>query len=824
MRRKATAVRVDDPATARRAAWLALLALSVVLHLVNLGGRSLHHDESIHAKLSWDLATRGAYHYDPTYHGPLLYYLTAVTFLVHDSDFTARLPIAIAGIAMLWVAWRLRRPFGDRAAWWTGLLLTVSPLYLFFGRFLRQDLLELLTASAALVAFYPLARRTGPRVGLVGWVSLGFWTGLAFATTEVAYVTVALLGASTLALGVTRGLRVTVPLALTWLRQHAQRVATSLAVFVLVTVPVYTVGFTRPGDWCFPWPALTYWWGQHEIERVGGPWWFHLPRLAQYELLTLVCATVWVARRWRRLRPVEELLFFFGVGSIALYCYLGEKVPWLGVHQVWPLLPLAGAQLARTFSPRGRWWSRVLATAGIAVTVATSLVATFVLDEITPRQARVESLHFVQTCPEVKSLVREGLALSGSGTPVVAVSGEAAWPLSWYWRSLPVRWGTPEPGSRVPLVVCDPGTEADLTRLLGPGYTVERIPLRAWWLMEHWHPGTLTFLEWLRTGANPDRLPATRAWAVARYLVTRLPWSAVGSTDVVVLRNTGEAAAVIGREGTVPEELARALGAVSARVLGEGWLSEPRGVALTGNSIAVADAGLSVVRVFDREGHLADPLDLRLQQPEAVAWAGDGSLVVADTWNHRVVLEDPVEGAGTVIAEPEGRWYGPRAVAVSLDGRVAVTDTGNRRLVLFGPALEAPQILDASSAGGLLEPGGLAFVDHHELLVCDTGNRRLLVLTLGGTVTAEVPLPEAWSDYYSRPQAVVLSPREWLVSDTPGRSLWLIRDGSPERLDLGEAGIQPTGLAWEASSRTLVVADLTGAVWVFDLAGGEAAP
>jgi len=817
-------MRAADPVRTRRVAWLGLLLLSVVLHLANLGGRSLHHDESIHAKLSFDLATRGAYHYDPTYHGPLLYYLTAITFLVHDSDFTARLPIAVAGIAMLWVAWRLRRPFGDRAAWWAGLLLTISPLYLFFGRFLRQDLLELLTASAALVAFYPLARRAEGPVERAGWVSLGFWTGLAFATTEVAYVTVALLGASALALGVSRGLKTTLPLALGWLRHHAHGVATSLAAFILVTVPLYTVGFTRPADWCFPLPAITYWWGQHEIERVGGPWWFHLPRLAQYELLTLACATAWVARRWRRLHPVEEFLFLFGVASIALYCYLGEKVPWLGVHQVWPLLPLAGAQLARTFSPRGRWWSRALATAGIATTVVTSLVAAFVLDEITPRQARVESLHFVQTCPEVKTLVHEGLALEGSAAPVVAVSGEAAWPLSWYWRSLPVRWGTPEPGSRVPLVVCDPGTEADLTRLLGPGYTVERIPLRAWWLMEHWQPGTLSTLEWFRTGADVDRFTATRPWAVARYALTRLPWSAVGSTDVVVLRNTGEAAAVAAREATVPGSLARALGAVSARVLGEGWLSEPRGVAVADGSIAVADAGLSVVRLLDREGRLAEPLDLRLQQPEAVAWAGDGSLVVADTWNHRVVLEDLVEGSGTVLADPEGRWYGPRALAVSPDGRLAVADTGNRRVVLFGPALETPQVLDAASAGGLLEPGGLAFLDHRHLLACDTGNRRLVVLTVDGSVTAEVPLPDAWSNYYSRPQAAALSSREWLVSDTPAGSLWLVRDGVPERLDLQDSGIQPTGLAWDADSRTLVVADLTGAVWVFDLEGEKGAP
>ncbi|MCK5379107.1 MAG: hypothetical protein KAJ78_06865, partial [Acidobacteria bacterium] len=46
--------------------WWVLAALTVVLHLWQLDARSYHHDESIHAKLSWDLAESGAYRYDPT--------------------------------------------------------------------------------------------------------------------------------------------------------------------------------------------------------------------------------------------------------------------------------------------------------------------------------------------------------------------------------------------------------------------------------------------------------------------------------------------------------------------------------------------------------------------------------------------------------------------------------------------------------------------------------------------------------------------------------------------------------------------------------------
>ena len=70
--------------------WLALAVFAMVLHFWNLGGRSYHHDEAIHAHSAFNLLNNGIYRYDPTYHGPLLYYLTAATYAVAgDSDFTA---------------------------------------------------------------------------------------------------------------------------------------------------------------------------------------------------------------------------------------------------------------------------------------------------------------------------------------------------------------------------------------------------------------------------------------------------------------------------------------------------------------------------------------------------------------------------------------------------------------------------------------------------------------------------------------------------------------------------------------------------------------
>ncbi len=140
----------------RVAPWLALLVLSAGLHLWDLGGRTFHHDEAIHAKLSWDLLERGSYRYDPTYHGPLLYYSDRRRVRGRGRLRLHRPPADRRWRAsrMVWIAWRMRRIVGGRAAWWTGLLFTVSPLFLYYGRFDRMDLLEALCASAALLAWW----------------------------------------------------------------------------------------------------------------------------------------------------------------------------------------------------------------------------------------------------------------------------------------------------------------------------------------------------------------------------------------------------------------------------------------------------------------------------------------------------------------------------------------------------------------------------------------------------------------------------------------------------------------------------------------------
>src|SRR6185295_2765256 len=83
---------------------ISILLVALVLRLVWLGARPLHHDESIHAYYSWRILTVGPddYRYDPVYHGPALYYLTALfEGLLGASDVSARMLPVVTGLGLV---------------------------------------------------------------------------------------------------------------------------------------------------------------------------------------------------------------------------------------------------------------------------------------------------------------------------------------------------------------------------------------------------------------------------------------------------------------------------------------------------------------------------------------------------------------------------------------------------------------------------------------------------------------------------------------------------------------------------------------------------
>jgi len=117
-----------------------ILAAAVGLRFWDLGSRSLHHDESIHAQWAWGLL-KGHYRHDPIFHGPLYYHAEAlVFFLFGASDYTARVSAAIFGSLLVALPLLLRKRLGVAGTIAAVSLLAFSPTIVYFSRFFREDI------------------------------------------------------------------------------------------------------------------------------------------------------------------------------------------------------------------------------------------------------------------------------------------------------------------------------------------------------------------------------------------------------------------------------------------------------------------------------------------------------------------------------------------------------------------------------------------------------------------------------------------------------------------------------------------------------------
>jgi sugar lactone lactonase YvrE len=121
-------------------------------------------------------------------------------------------------------------------------------------------------------------------------------------------------------------------------------------------------------------------------------------------------------------------------------------------------------------------------------------------------------------------------------------------------------------------------------------------------------------------------------------------------------------------------------------------------------------------------------------EPWGIAVSEQGTVYVADTWNHRIQWFS-AEGDFLGMLGREGlgeeadAFWGPRDVVVDSDGRVYVSDTGNKRIKVFDQA--GNFIVQFGSAGylpGFLdEPVGLAVDDFDRIYIADTWNQRVQV-------------------------------------------------------------------------------------------------
>ncbi len=175
-------------------AWAGLLAAALLLRVAALDNRSASHDEAQHAWFAYNLFTGKGYEHSPIYHGPFIYHVMALFYLLFGvGDVAARLPTALFGLGIVWAMWLTRPWLGKRGAFFAALLITFSPALLHYSRHTRHDIYEIFWAVLMLIAIFrylDLGRARGERRTYVAAAALS----LALASKEDAFIHGAAIG------------------------------------------------------------------------------------------------------------------------------------------------------------------------------------------------------------------------------------------------------------------------------------------------------------------------------------------------------------------------------------------------------------------------------------------------------------------------------------------------------------------------------------------------------------------------------------------------------------------------------------------------------
>ena len=394
----------------------------------------LHHDETIHAWFSYELLTKGKYLYDPMYHGPLLYYLTAGAFRIFgDSDLVVRLLPALFGSAIILLLYLLYKTgwLSRNHTLWASIFYALSPDMVYFSRFLRHDIFQLFFTILLLIAIISYFEKKNAWWAIIA----GFAAACGMCLKEDMPVVLLIFGVFFLILILTRRIR----LPVTWLRD----LSLALIIAIITGFIFYSSLFNHP-EMFFeaPFKAISHWSSIHEQCRLCGPPYWYLLMFLLYELPLILLAIYglwewgWKNHGISGLKKISQenlvidpykqkkdylmlLAIIWSVVTLIFYGYVGEKVPWLLIHQLFPVILLA------SYNIKGK-----KTIAGVLTIIFLLIMTLHVC--FTPADIN-EPIVQVQNSEDMREVMQ---FIDESNTTIVA--SDTYWPLPWYFRG--ERW------------------------------------------------------------------------------------------------------------------------------------------------------------------------------------------------------------------------------------------------------------------------------------------------------------------------------------------------------------------------------------------------
>jgi len=608
------------------------------------------------------------------------------------------------------------------------------------------------------------------------------------------------------------------------------------AFFYIPCVLLYTTFLTNMhGFGSGIWGGLEYWIAQQPVARGSQPWFYYFLPLSIYEFLPLVLAISGaIVFAWRRFHPHPSplpegegkswdpfagFLLWWIAGSLVLYAYAGEKMPWLSLHILLPLVLLAGktaGELGQIVPWRSLWARSAIFLAPLVLLAVFAVRALAnVVENMKPGptltgdifQAVGTTLVLVVILAAIYRLTqRLPWRLAGWGLGVglcallAAFTFRAAWQASYLNGDIPVEMMVytqtspelPKIFQQIERIAAESGQGRNLpiTVDANQGFTWPW----AWYLRDY---KNVDYPDLAGAQSEPTGsvllLNANNQRAIEPFLTkyeegVRFPhrwWFPEFYKEGDPFQHLSSL--------FTPEGMARAWKYFYLRDIGaplgssDALVYYPRGSLADGGtgSAPSARATESPIRAVSLTADFAiggRGTPSGLQGPKGVAVDAQGNVFVVDSEANRVIKFD---GAGNVVGQQgrrgtgDGEFTEPWGIALDSSGNVYVADTWNHRVQKFDPNLRfvakwgsfaSVPAGGTASSGSFYGPRAIAVDNEGNVYVTDTGNKRVQKFSANGEFQAVFGTPGRGPGQFQEPVGIAVAPNgEILVADTWNR-------------------------------------------------------
>lgn len=228
----------------------------------------------------------------------------------------------------------------------------------------------------------------------------------------------------------------------------------------------------------------------------------------------------------------------------------------------------------------------------------------------------------------------------------------------------------------------------------------------------------------------------------------------------------------------------------------------------------VLDSANGRLRVFDSKGGYlggwggtVEKGEYSFRGPEGIAISGN-TVYIADTWGGAI-------RAYSLKGEPAGRatgLYGPRGIAAT-QGAVWATDTGNGRVMAYDSELKNPREIGKPGIGpGLFNgPVGIAIAPSGQVFIGDSANGRIQVLNKDGRFVSSWNLPwlkKSWQAHLAVDSRGIV----YISYPDAGQILAFDKSGTQQKVwtadGAGTKFVRPLGVVVDARQGVLYVMDV----------------